>query len=70
MSKVLNAEEGVHKLRYGYVLESFSYIISFFSCYPKFDGSIYVYDPLAKQTQEEAEELSKELEVKVVVVMI
>ena len=41
------------------------YLYLTYSCYPKFDGSIYVYDPLANQTEKDTEDLSKELKMKV-----
>ena len=34
-------------------------------CYPKVDGSIYVYDPKEKQTPEEMTNLTEELSLKV-----
>lgn len=48
ISKILNSTENDAALR----------------CYPKIDGSLYVYDPSSSLTSEQAADLSKELEFK------
>ena len=65
MSKVLNSKDSGLKLRYEILMVIFNvpYFIS--SCYPKFDGSIFMYDPQEKQIESETEELTNELAVKV-----